>query len=133
MVKKKFRRFLLPTLGTAILLGSGTAIYWLLVRPYFFAAQKLTGAELVPQEVIFAASISTDEEQWQQLQQLGTKGSQQEIKKYFSELSNTFLQANGYSYETHIQPWVGEEITVAYLPPTQSALIVPNASPSEDL
>ncbi|MGB7519524.1 MAG: DUF3352 domain-containing protein [Spirulinaceae cyanobacterium] len=133
MVKKKFRRFLLPTLGTAILLGSGTAIYWLLVRPYFFAAQKLTGAELVPQEVIFAASISTDEEQWQQLQQLGTKGSQQRIKKYFSELSNTFLQANGYSYETHIQPWVGEEITVAYLPPTQSALIVPNASPSEDL
>ncbi len=133
MAKKKFRHFLLPTFGAAILLGGGTAIYWLLVRPYFFAAQKLTGAELVPQEVIFAASISTDEEQWQQLQQLGTPESQQVIKKHFGDLKNTFLQSNGYSYETHIQPWVGQEITIAYFAATQSPLIVPNALSSENL
>ena len=132
MVKIKFTRFLLPTLGTAILLGGGTAIYWLLVRPYFFAAQKLTGAEFVPQEVIFAASISTDEVQWQQLQLLGTPESQKRIKKYFANLQDTFLEDNGYSYKTHIEPWVGEEITIAYLGANQPNINIPNSLQPEN-
>lgn len=126
MIKIKFTRFLLLTLGTAILLGGGTAIYWLLVRPYFFAAQKLTGAEFVPQEVIFAASISTNEEKWQQLRLLGTPESQKRIKKYFAHIQDTFLEDNGYSYKTHIQPWVGEEITIAYLGANQPNVAIPN-------
>jgi hypothetical protein len=70
MVKKK-KPFLLLTLGAAVLLiGGGVAAYWLLVQRNLSLGNA--PAQLVPQDALLTASISTDSEQWQQLQKYGT-------------------------------------------------------------
>jgi hypothetical protein len=51
------------------------------------------------------------------LRQFGTKQTQAELDKNLAELRDRFLTANGYNYQQDIQPWVGQEVTIAFLAP----------------
>lgn len=113
MLKKK-KPFLLLSLGAAVLLIGGGTAYWLLVQRNRFLADA--PAQLVPQDALVTASISTDSEQWLQLQKYGTPETKAALDKQLTQMRDSLLASNGYSYEQDIKPWLGKMVMIAYLP-----------------
>lgn len=121
MITKLKPRSLLVTLGaTAALIAGGGATYWLVTQRD--AASSLpVGAALIPQEALVSLTVSTDTDQWQRLRQFGTPETQAALDRQLQQLQEQYLTRQGYRYQTDIQPWVGERMTVAFLPQTQGA------------
>ncbi len=114
---EKNKPSLLLTLGAAgLLIGGGVAAYWVLSQQTL-SGDMPVGANIIPQDALLTVSVSTDSDQWQQLRQFGTKNTQAQLDKNLAQLGDYFLTANGYNYQKDIQPWVGEEVTIAFLPP----------------
>lgn len=119
---EKRKSSLLLTLGAAgLLIGGGVAAYWFLLQRDGGSNDLPVGASIIPQNALVTLSVSTDTNQWQQLRQYGTKETQAELEKNLTQLRDRFLTAGGYNYQKDIQPWVGEEVTIAVLPPTTVA------------
>ncbi len=115
MLKKK-KPLLLITLGAvALLIGGTVAAYFLLRQRTLFLGDAPVGSQLVPQDALVTASISTDSAQWQQLRQYGTPETQAALDKQLTQLRDEFLTANGYNYEQDIKPWLGKTVIIAYL------------------
>lgn len=115
MLKNK-KPLLLITLGAAILLIGGTVTAYLLLRQRtLFLGDAPVGSQLIPQDALVTASISTDSAQWQQLRQYGTPETQAALDKQLTQLRDEFLTANGYNYEQDIKPWLGKTVMTAYL------------------
>jgi hypothetical protein len=110
------------TLGTAaaLIAGGGTA-YWL-TQHNSKPGELPVGAAIVPQEALMAMTLSTDANQWAQLRQYGTPQSQKSLTQGLAEVRDRLLTANGYDYDQDIKPWVGKEITAAFMG-------IPNAPP----
>lgn len=103
-----------------LLLGVGAVAGWLLwLRPLWEAALPM-GARLLPTDVLMTASVSTKTAQWQQLRGLGTPQSRSLVDQNLVQLRDRLLTSNGLDYQKDIQPWVGEEITIAVLPAAQN-------------
>lgn len=118
-MKKKIKKpSLVLTLSAAgLLIVGGSAAYWLLTQGQIFSKDLPVGATIIPQDALFAVSLTTDPKQWQQLRQYGTKETQAEIDKNLVKLRDRFLTNNGYDFQKDIQPWVGNEVTIAILAP----------------
>jgi hypothetical protein len=115
---EKNKPSLLLTLGAAgLLIGGGVAAYWVLSQQNSLTGDMPVGANIIPQDALLTLSVSTDSDQWQQLREFGTKQTQAELDKNLAQLRDRFLTANGYNYQQDIQPWVGEEVTIAFLAP----------------
>lgn len=120
MIKKLFNKdqlkFLVP-LGAAIaLLGGGTAIWWV-VRQNTPVAGLPVGSEVLPQTTAMTLAFTTNENQWRQLQQFGNPTTKAALAENFAKLRDRYLTSNGLDYNRDIQPWVGQEVTVAFVPP----------------
>jgi len=127
---EKNKPSLLLTLGAAgLLVVGGATAYWLLLQQNRSLGNMPVGANIIPQDALMAISVSTDSAQWQQLQEFGTKQTQAELNKNLTQLRDRFLTANGYNYQQDIQPWVGKEVTIAFLSP-QSNTSTPNSTPN---
>lgn len=115
---QKRRPALLMTLGTAIVLmaGGAGAYWWLSKRPVPTGELPL-GANVVPETALMTVSFSTNESDWQRLRQFGTPETQANLDQALAEWRDRLLIANGYSYQQDIQPWIGPEMMVAFLPP----------------
>ncbi len=114
MLKKK-KPFLLLTLGAAVLLiGGGVTAYLLLGQRNPFLKDAPVGSQLVPQDALLTASISTDSEQWQQLQKYGTPETRAVLNEQLTQMRDALLTANGYNYEQDIKPWLGKTAMIAY-------------------
>ncbi|NEO99369.1 MAG: DUF3352 domain-containing protein [Symploca sp. SIO2E9] len=114
---EKNRFSLLLSLGAAVLIVSGgIAFYWLLWQRSRLPGDTLLTAQLIPQEALAVASISTDSAQWQQLRQYGTPETKVALEKHLKQLQEELLQANGYNYLEDIEPLLGKTAMVAYLP-----------------
>ncbi|WP_348251786.1 DUF3352 domain-containing protein [Trichocoleus sp. ST-U1] len=124
---QKNQRSLLTVAAAVLLIAGGAVTYWLLMQRNLFQADVPVGAEMVPQDTLLAVSVSTDEKQWQQLRQYGTPASQSAFGKQLAELEKNLLTANGYNYQQDIKPWVGKEVTIAFL--SQQLPQNPNAVP----
>lgn len=112
---EKNKPSLLLTLGAAgLLIGGGAATYLVLTQRNRLLDMPV-GANIIPQDALLSVSLSTDSGQWQRLREFGTPQTQAELDKNLVELRDRFLTANGYSYEEDIQPWVGNEVTIAFL------------------
>jgi hypothetical protein len=76
-------------------------------------------------------SVTTDPGQWRQLRQFGTPQSQAALDNNLAGARDRLLTANGLNYERDVQPWVGNEVTVAFLSPQASPppANTPNALP----
>lgn len=118
---KKNKPLLLLTAGAAILLISGAIVAYLLVQRKALQGQPPAEAKLIPQDALVTATISTNPQQWQQLREYGTPESRAALDAQLVALRDQFLTANGYNYQQDIQPWLGKEVTVAYLPSGLSA------------
>jgi len=126
--KAKKKKAPLPLiLGTAAILGGvGGAAYWALTQRQAAPGDLPIGAEVIPQEALMTVSMTTDANQWQQLREFGTPQSQAVFDQNLAQVRDRVFTANGIDYASDIQPWVGQEITVAFLTPP---VPVPQASP----
>ncbi|MBD2493187.1 DUF3352 domain-containing protein [Nostoc sp. FACHB-280] len=117
-MKKKQKPSLALTLSaTGLLIIGGGVAYRLFSQGHLYSGNLLVGANIIPNDALFAASLTTDPKQWQKLQEFGTKESQAELNKTLIQLRDRFLTNNGFNFEQDIQPWVDKEVTFAILAP----------------
>jgi hypothetical protein len=111
------------TVGTAVgLVGGGAAAYWYVTQQGSGPAELPVGAAVVPQDALMAITVSTNADQWERLRTYGTPQSQKALDQGMKELRDRLLTANGFDYDRDVKPWVGKEVTVAFLG-------IPNAPP----
>ncbi|MBE9201884.1 MULTISPECIES: DUF3352 domain-containing protein [unclassified Nodularia (in: cyanobacteria)] len=128
VIKKKTKKpsLVLTLLAAGLLIGAGSAAYWFLTQRQTSYRGLPVGANIIPQDALFTVSLTTDPQQWQKLQELGTKETQAEINKNLVQLRDRFLTNNGYDFQKDIAPWVGDEVTLAILsPPTIQPALKP--------
>ena len=114
LLKKK--PTLLLTVGTAVaLLAGGATAWWLLQRTPI--SELPVGADVLPQNTAVSFSLTSDAAQWRRLRQYGTSESQAGFDRSLATWRDRLFVQNGIDYQRDIQPWVGEEITVAFLNP----------------
>jgi hypothetical protein len=111
----KNKLFLLLIGAAILLIGGGVTAYWLFVQRKPVLGNAPTGSQLVPQDALLVASMTTDPAQWQQLQLYGTPETKAALDKQLSQLQDSLLTANGYNYQQDIRPWLGKTMMVAYL------------------
>ena len=115
----KQRPPLLLTITTAVLIVLGGAAAYLGIGQRFSPKPQLpAGMELVPDNALVALTLKTDDNQWTRLRQLGSPESQKLLDQWLITWRDRIITANGYRYKTDIQPWIGEQVTVAFLPKT---------------
>lgn len=102
--------------GVGLLVGGAVAALWFLWKQQP-SARLPSGTTLVPNEALMSISLSTDPRQWEKLRQFGTPESQAWFDEQLLTLRDRLLSDNGYNYQEDIEPWVGKEITIAFLPP----------------
>ncbi len=109
--------------GTVLVLAAGgIAVSWLWSRQQTEAIAEITGADLIPPTTLMAISVSTNPDGWTQVRQFGTPDTRLIIDQALAELRDQLLTPYGYSYAQDIQPWLGQTITVALLPPVSNAV-----------
>lgn len=124
---------LLLTVGAAVcLIGGGAVAYWLLSRLPRPAALP-TGTQLVPQQALITLTLSTRKSDWNQLQRFGTPTTQQEFAALLDQWRDRVLTLNGLSYDTDIQPWVGDRVTLAFLPEGDPDSARPSTTPTDGI
>lgn len=112
----KMKPPLLLTIGTAaVLIAGGGAAYWYFSQPKAGPGDIPVGAEVIPQDALMTISVTTNPGQWDRLREFGTPQSQAFFDKNLAQLRDRVLTANGFDYKRDIQPWVGEEVTIAFL------------------
>ena len=97
-----------------VIIGGGVVYSLVSRRPVNLSL--IVGAELVPEDALMAASISTNSGQWQRLQEYGTPESQALFQDQLDEIETTVFADSDLTYEEDIAPWVGDRITLAILP-----------------
>lgn len=122
-MRKKFKSSLILTSAAiAAIITGGAAAYWVLIQEKYSWGNLPVGATLIPQDALMALSVSTNDRQWQQLREFGTLQSQAAFEQNLTKLRDRFLTTNGFNYQQHIQPWVGKQVTLAFLsPPKKTA------------
>ncbi|MEH2156207.1 DUF3352 domain-containing protein [Nostoc sp.] len=125
-MKKNKKPSLVLTLSAAgLLIGVGSAAYWLLVQRQLSSSDLLVGANIIPGDALFAVSLTTDPQQWQKLRGFGTKETQAELDKNLVQLRDRFLTNNGYDFQKDIAPWVSDDVTIAILAPGTGSKAAP--------
>lgn len=125
-MKKNKKPSLVLTLSAAgLLIGAGSAAYWLLSQRQRASSDLLVGANIIPGDALFAVSLTTDPRQWQKLREFGTKETQAELDRNLVELRDRFLTNNGYDFQKDIAPWVGNDVTIAILAPAIASKAAP--------
>lgn len=121
------------TLGAAaLLIAGGVATY------YFVLSRKAlenvpVGANIVPTDAMMAVSLSTQPKQWEKLREYGTAESKAALNKTIQDWRDRLFTDSGFDYQQDIQPWVGDEVMVAWLPHqtiTSGTLPKPDSPPS---
>ncbi|WP_416672526.1 DUF3352 domain-containing protein [Egbenema bharatensis] len=103
--------------GTAVGLMAGGAAAWWLLGQHTPIAELPSGADVLPENTAVSLSVSTDAGQWRRLRQYGSDQAQGTFDQQLVTWRDRLFYENGLDYRQHIQPWVGEEITVAFLNP----------------
>ncbi|MFM7423843.1 MAG: DUF3352 domain-containing protein [Elainella sp.] len=119
MVEKLLKRksALLLTLGSTAGFLIGGVIAWGLLQKRPTLVGMPPGAEIIPQDTAMLLSFTTNRGQWQQVRRFGTPDSQATFDQKLAQFRDRLLIANGLNYQRDIQPWVGSEITTAFLLP----------------
>jgi hypothetical protein len=128
VMKKKTQKpsLLLTLLAAGLLIGAGSIAYWFFSQRQISSRGLPVGASIIPQDALLTLSLTTDAQQWQKLQELGTKDTQAVINQNLLQLRDRFLTNNGYDFQKDIAPWVGNQVTLAILsPPTNTPALKP--------
>lgn len=115
-VTEQQRRRILVGAGAATLAVGAVAIgLWQLFPGKSGKLDLSSGLNLLPQDTLLSATISTDPEQWQKFQEFGIPESRGIIQAQITKIQTDFLTNYGYDYQRDIQPWIGKQILFAYL------------------
>lgn len=114
---KEKKSALLLTLGTTIGLVAGGAVAWWFLQPRTPISELPTGADILPEHTAISLSFSTDAGQWRRLRQFGSAETQSAFDQTLVTWRDRLFTNNGIDYQQEIQPWVGEEVTIAFLSP----------------
>ncbi|MCU0568920.1 MAG: DUF3352 domain-containing protein [Oculatellaceae cyanobacterium Prado106] len=117
MMKNLFKSKLglwLP-LGSAIALAGGGALVWWNLQQRTPVEGLPIGSEVLPEDTAVTIALSTNEAQWRQLQQFGNRVTKAQVNEFVRKTSDRLFTQNGLDYERDIKPWVGSEITLAFL------------------
>jgi hypothetical protein len=106
-----------PIMGSALLIVGGATVFWWLNRATFTPGTLPVGANLIPQDALTVVTLNTDPQQWRQLRGFGTAKSQKALDQALVDLRDRLFYDNGLDYAKDIQPWVGQEVTIAQLSP----------------
>ncbi|MFZ1029576.1 MAG: DUF3352 domain-containing protein [Limnoraphis robusta] len=121
------------TLGAAaLLIGGGFATYYVVVSRKALENVPI-GATIVPQDAMMAVSFSTEPKQWEKLREYGTTESKAALNKTIGQWRDRLFTNSGFDYQKDIQPWVGDQVMVAWLPHqtiTSGTLPKPDSPPS---
>lgn len=116
MISQNKRNMMVAAGAATLVVIGGVATFWGITNQQLHS-QSLLLNELLPENTLMAISVTTDERQWTKLRQFGTPESQKLFDGKLVELRDRFLTANGYNYAEDMQPWVGREIAIGFLPP----------------
>ncbi len=115
-VTEQQRRRILVGAGAATLAVGAVAIgMWQLFPGKSGKLDLSSGLNLLPQDTLLSATISTDPERWQKFQEFGIPESRGIIQAQITKIQTDFLTNYGYDYQRDIQPWIGKQILFAYL------------------
>lgn len=128
-MSEKKSSFLIPVIGTAVIIAGGIAAYMYL-KGGTVSSNPLGSAKLVPVTALMATYIDTNPESWNKLQQFGTPAAQKLLAKEFQNFNQELLNDNKISYEADIKPWVGG-VMIAVLPPEAKKVSQDNFRSSE--
>ena len=121
--------FLIPVIGTAVIIAGGIAAYMYL-KGGTSSYSPLGSAKLVPATALMATYIDTNPESWNKLQQFGTPEARKLLGKEFQNFNQQMLNDSKISYEADIKPWVGG-VMIAVLPPEAKKVSQDNFRASE--
>jgi len=108
---------LLAIAGIIILGATGSLAYWFFIGRTKVPQDMQLGANVVPQNSLMTISLSTNERQWDNLRSFGTPNTQAAFDQILVQLRDQFQTQTQLDYIEDIQPWVGQEVTWAYLAP----------------
>lgn len=109
------------TLGTTCLLLAAGALTYAGLRWRTLQAWGLpAGVKAVPQTAVAAVTLSTNPEQWQQVRQFGTDETQTNVDQQLAQWRDRWLDQYDVSFTADIAPWVGPEVTIAWIPPSEA-------------
>lgn len=128
-MSEKKSSFLIPIIGTAVIIAGGIAAYMYL-KGGGDSSSPLGSAKLVPATALMATYIDTNPESWHKLQQFGTPEAQKLLAKEFQSFNQQMLNDHKISYEADIKPWVGG-VMIAVLPPDAKKVSENNFPASE--
>ncbi|MBE9059651.1 DUF3352 domain-containing protein [cf. Phormidesmis sp. LEGE 11477] len=108
----------LAGLAAVILLGGGviTALNLSVRSPRSLSP---VGAQIVPKDTLATLTLTTDEIAWTKLRQFGTSDSQAQVDQLLTDWKDRLFTLNGYSFKRDIKPWIGDRVTLAFLPTDQ--------------
>lgn len=129
-MSKKRSSALILTVGTAIALTAGGAVAYWLLRQRGEGPSLATSTKLIPEQALVTFSISTNERQWKQLRSLGTPETQAKFNEQLAKWHDDLIDDSGLDYNKDVQPWIGDELTVALLPPPVD-IALPESSDSD--
>ncbi|MBW4563801.1 MAG: DUF3352 domain-containing protein [Mojavia pulchra JT2-VF2] len=110
-------KFLIPTIGAAVVLtGSLAAYMYFKGGPSGDSSGAIGSAKVVPSTALMATYITTDPQAWTKLQQFGTPEAQNLVAKSLATFNQNIFKESNISYEQDLKPWVGG-VMVALLPP----------------
>jgi hypothetical protein len=123
---------LLFTLGAAALLvGGGGIAYWSLSKGLPGREAVPAGLQFVPQDALLTLSLTTQESQWNRLRQFGTPDTQKTLDNLILQWRDRLLTVNGYRFKQDIKPWIGDEITLAFLSPDTDPVNLPTPAEAD--
>ncbi|MEO0408995.1 MAG: DUF3352 domain-containing protein, partial [Cyanobacteria bacterium P01_A01_bin.135] len=96
----------------AIAAGAGAA-YWFAGRQG--GGRLPVGSQVIPADALMTITLSTQAEQWQQLRRFGTRDTQSQVNEYIATWRDRLLTDTGWEYSQDIAPWIGSEVTLAFL------------------
>jgi Protein of unknown function (DUF3352) len=117
----KFRSFLLILVASSLilLLIAGTSLSWILQQSPLYLRQggilqDPMAAMFIPRQAPVMLSLIVNPEQLEALQKLSiSPGERQRSHWEFQRIKKSLLASTGLNYQKEIQPWLGDEITLA--------------------
>jgi hypothetical protein len=125
---------LLLVLAAALLFfGGGLLALWLNSRRSQLAKTLPVGANAIPADALMVVALSSDETQWRRLRQFGTETTQAQFDQLLVEWRDRLLADHNLDFSRDLQPWIGQEITLAVLPPAGQPSELPASLPAPEL
>lgn len=123
---QRWGRFLPAIAGVLVVVaGVGAIAHWAMGRSGGSGAGMPLGSQAIPSNALATLSLSTDPDQWQQLRTFGTDSTQASFDQQLARWLDRWLTQYGLTFDTHLQPWVGPEITVIWLPRGEAGATLP--------